>query len=159
MKRALLIILFTALPVLAQTPASDATSTTARFTGTWMTTITPPVEAGAPPFRLLITFFNDRNLIATGVGGELAALGNPCQGKWSKSGDGAVDVTYICFDFDAALQTTGMDKLVGALALDPNGNTLTGSLALTNYDPAGHEVFSACCASVEGTRVEVEKLH
>lgn len=161
-KRALIAIcitLFAAAAVFAQTPDTDSLSTAARFTGTWMTTITPPPEAGAPPFRLLMTFFIDRNLIATGVGGELPALGNPCQGKWAKRGEATVDVTYICFDFDASLHTTGMDKLSGDLAVDPSTGVLTGSIALTNYDPEGHEIFSACCASIEGTRVEVEPLH
>ena len=100
---------------------------------------------------------SDHNLIATGTGGQFPALGNPCQGTWAKDGD-AYAITYLCLDFDSNFQVTGMDKLTGRLYADGDGGKLLGRIALTNYDPQGHETFSACCATADGARVEVESL-
>jgi hypothetical protein len=121
------------------------------LTGTWVTTVTPPIEAGVPPFQLVFTFNADGTLLATGTGGELPALGNPCHGVWT-----ANRVTYVCFDFDSSLQNVGMDKIRGVF--DVTARTLTGRLDLTNFDPNGNEVFNACCATIAGTRLEVERL-
>jgi hypothetical protein len=126
--------------------------------GTWITTVTPPAEAGLPSFKLIFTFNADRNLIATGTAGEFPALGNPCQGTWKGTGDNEFVVTYVCLDFDGSLQNTGMDKLRGRLVIDEEKGTLRGTLGLTNFDPDGHEVFSACCASVDGVRLEAESF-
>jgi len=130
----------------------------AALNGTWITTVTPPAEAGLPSFKLIFTFNADRNLIATGTAGELPALGNPCQGTWKSTGDNEFTVTYVCLDFDGSLQNTGMDKLRGRLVIDDEKGTISGTLGLTNFDPDGHEVFSACCASVAGVRLEAESF-
>jgi hypothetical protein len=66
-------------------------------------------------------------------------------------------VTYLCFDFDPGLQQTGTDKIVGHITLD-NAQKLNGSLSLTNYDLSGGEVFSACCATIAGARLPLERL-
>jgi hypothetical protein len=127
--------------------------------GTWVTTVSPPPEAEVPPFKLIFSFLSDHNLIATGTGGELPALGNPCLGTWAKSdGNNEYTITYVCLDFDATLQVTGMDKLTGLVTPNASGGTLSGSIALTNFDPDGHEVFTACCASIDGGRLEVESF-
>jgi hypothetical protein len=123
--------------------------------GTWWTTVTPPPESGAPPFTLLLTFTGDGNLLATGTAGDAPALGNPCHGAWASRRGREFGVTYLCFDFDATLQQTGVDKIRGTLTVDRSSH-LTGTLGLTHYDTAGNEIFSACCAAIAGTRVVVE---
>ena len=125
--------------------------------GTWVTTVAPPPEAEVPPFKLIFSFLADHNLIATGAGGEFPALGNPCLGTWAKSGETEYTITYVCLDFDAKLQLTGMDKLTGRVTPDDSGS-LNGSIALTNFDADGQEVFTACCANVGGERLEVESF-
>ena len=129
----------------------------APLTGTWITTVTPPADAGVPPFKLIFTFNDDGTLLATGTGGIAPALGNPCHGGWKADG-GAIALTYYCLDFDSGLQYTGMDKIRGSVTLDPAQRRLEGDLDLTNYDVNGNVVFSACCATVTGSRVQVERL-
>lgn len=126
------------------------------FVGTWLTTVTPPAEAGVPPFTLLITLHSDGNLLATGTAGEFPALGNPCHGTWAGSGAGAIRASYVCLDFDGSLQQTGMDRLSGMFNLDEK-RQLVGKIGLTNYDVLGQEVFDACCATVAGQRIEVDE--
>ena len=155
------LILTAVLTVAAASAAFGQTTVEANAkapTGTWLTTVTPPAEAGVPAFKLNFTFLSDRNLLASGTGGEFPALGNPCQGTWVKTGSDEITVTYICFDYDANLQYTGYDKLRGRLTFDSEQGLLTGRIGLTNYDTEGKEVFSACCADVDGTRLEVERL-
>ena len=129
------------------------------LTGTWVTTVTPPADSGAPAFKLIFTFTDDGNLIATGTGGEFPALGNPCQGVWAGAGRNGFRVTYLCLDFDSSLQPTGMDKIRGSLTLDTAQGSLAGRLDLTNYDLNGNETFTACCAAVTGTRLQLERAH
>ena len=124
------------------------------FVGTWLTTVTPPAEAGVPPFTLLLTLHADGNLIASGTSGEFPALGNPCHGTWSGGGTG-IRAEYVCLDFDGSLQQTGMDRLTAMFSLDDK-RQLTGKIGLTNYDVLGQVVFDACCASVAGQRIEVD---
>ena len=128
------------------------------LTGTWITTVTPPPDAGVPAFKLIFTFNEDGTLIATGNGGGLApALGNPCQGGWRADANG-IAITYYCLDFDSGLQYTGMDKIRGSVTIDASQRKLEGDLDLTNYDVNGDEVFSACCATVAGAKVPIERL-
>jgi hypothetical protein len=124
------------------------------FVGTWLTTVTPPAEAGAPPFTLIITLHADGNLLATGTAGEFPALGNPCHGTWAGSATG-IEASYVCLDFDGSLQQTGMDRLRATFKLDEK-RQLVGQIGLTNYDMLGQIVFDACCADVAGQRVEVD---
>jgi hypothetical protein len=128
------------------------------LTGGWTITVTPPPESGAPSFRLLFTFTADGNLLATGTGGDYPALGNPCHGVWTKTGDRTFAVTYLCLDFDSTLQFTGTDKIRGALKIDKKTGELTGQLDLTHYDPNDNLIFSACCAALQGSRLQVEQL-
>ncbi len=116
------------------------------FVGTWLTTVTPPAEAGAPPF--------DGNLLASGTSGELPALGNPCHGTWTGSAKG-IEAAYVCLDFDGSLQQTGMDRLRATFKLDEK-RQLVGQIGLTNYDVLGQIIFDACCAEVEGQRIEID---
>ena len=154
---AIIVMLAAASSVFAQDARGEIKEPiTALLSGTWITTVTPPAEAELPSFKLIFTFNADHNLIATGTAGELPALGNPCQGTWKSSGDDAIVVTYVCLDFDGSLQNTGMDKLRGRFTIDSETRTLTGKIGLTNYDPAGNEVFSACCAAVDGARLQAE---
>jgi len=125
------------------------------FVGTWLTTVTPPAEAGAPPFTLLVTLSADGNLLASGTAGEFPALGNPCHGSWTAKG-AEIEASYVCFDFDSSLQQTGMDRLRAKLSLNEK-QQLVGKIGLTNYDVGGQLVFDACCASVEGQRIEVRE--
>jgi hypothetical protein len=74
---------------------------------------------------------------------------------WGRSGDRDFRVTYLCFDFDSALQPAGVDKITGTLSVDRRSR-LTGQLKLTHYDNDGNEIFSACCAGVAGTKLHVE---
>lgn len=150
-----------AVAVLAQTGPDEAKPKEKKaptLTGTWVSTVTPPPESGVPAFKLIFTFGEDGNLIATGTGGQLPALGNPCQGVWAKAAGGGFRVTYLCLDFDQSLQPTGMDKIRGSLVLDESRGQFSGRLDLTNYDPLGNETFSACCAAVEGRRLELERI-
>ena len=128
------------------------------LTGVWTTTATPPPESGVPSFKLLYTFTADGNLLATGTSGDLPALGNPCHGLWTKTGDHTFAVTYLCLDFDSTLQFTGTDKIRGALKIDKKTGQLTGQLDLTHYDPNDNLIFSACCAALQGSRLKVEQL-
>lgn len=124
-----------------------------KFVGTWLTTVTPPAEAGAPPFTLLLTLYGDGNLLASGTAGEFPALGNPCHGSWVEREDG-IEAAYVCLDFDGALQQTGMDRLRAMFKLGDK-QQLVGKIGLTNFDVLGQLVFDACCADVEGQRIEV----
>ena len=158
MQKRVLITLITVLVAAAAFAASGekVAQKPTTIVGTWVTTVAPPPEAELPSFTLVFTFMSDHNLIATGTGGQFPALGNPCQGTWAKEGDGFA-LTYVCFDFDANFQVTGMDKLTGRISSEKDGR-LSGKIGLTNYDPQGQEVFSACCAAVDGSRLEVEPL-
>ncbi len=154
-KIVLIITLLTAGSVFAATPKAPAEKGT--LPGTWLTTVTPPPESGVPPFTLLFTFTSDHNLLATGTAGDFPALGNPCHGSWSLgSTDGEYALTYLCLDFDGNLQFTGMDRIVARLTVE--GSDVSGRLRLTNYDPTGAETFSACCAGLTGSKLEVESL-
>ena len=159
MKSKIIIVLF--LTFVTAAAAFAALPTTQKpekgLVGTWVTTVAPPPEAEVPPFKLIFSFMADHNLIATGAGGEFPALGNPCLGTWAKSGENEYTITYVCLDYDATLQLTGMDKLTGRVTPDDSG-TLNGSIALTNFDANGQEVFSACCANVGCERLEVENF-
>ena len=124
------------------------------FVGTWLTTVTPPAEAGVPPFTLIITLLGDGNLLATGTSGEFPALGNPCHGTWTGNA-GAIEASYVCLDFDGSLQQTGMDRLRATFKLDDKKG-LVGQIGLTNYDILGQMVFDACCADVAGQRIEID---
>jgi len=128
------------------------------LTGGWTTRATPPPESGVPSFKLLFTFTADGNLLATGTGGDFPALGNPCHGLWTKTGDHTFAVTYLCFDFDSTLQFGGTDKIRGTLNIDKKTGQLTGQLDLTHYDPNDNLIFTACCASLQGSRLQVEQL-
>ena len=110
---------------LAQTGADVKQEKSQNLTGAWKTTITPPPESGAPPFKLLFTFTEDGNLLATGTGGDFPALGNPCHGVWTKTGERTFALTYLCFDFDSSLQFTGTDKIRGTVTI----NRTTGQLS------------------------------
>ena len=124
------------------------------YVGTWLTTVTPPAEAGVPPFTLLLTLDADGNLLASGTSGELPALGNPCHGSWSGNATG-IRASYVCLDFDGTLQQSGMDRLTAAFNLDAKRG-LVGKIGLANFDVLGQLVFDACCAAVEGQRIEVD---
>jgi len=154
----LLITVLASMPAFAA-PAEREAKNILILTGTWVTTVAPPPEAEAPPFSLIFSFMSDHNLIATGTGGQFPALGNPCQGTWSRTGEGEFTLTYLCLDFDSSFQFTGTDKLTARVTVHDDGNHLDGRIRLTNFDPQGHEVFSACCATVNGARVEVELLN
>ena len=139
-----------------------------RLTGGWTTTATPPPESGAPSFKLLFTFTGDGNLLATGTGGDSPALGNPCHGVWTKTRGSSIGgqdreasvfaVTYVCLDFDSTLQFTGSDKIRGTVTINPNTGQLSGQLDLTHFDSSDNLIFSACCASLQGSRIQVEEL-
>ena len=126
--------------------------------GTWTTTITPPPESGAPSFKLFFTFTAEGNLLATGTAGDFPALGNPCQGVWTKTGKGEYALTYLCLDFDGSLQFAGTDKIRGAVIVDSATGQLSGRLDLTHFDTNGNVVFDGCCATVQGIRLQVEPL-
>lgn len=143
---------------LAQTGADVKQEKSQDLTGGWKTTITPPVEAGAPAFKLLFTFTEDGNLLATGTGGDFPALGNPCHGVWTKTGDRTFALTYLCLDFDSSLQFTGTDKIRGTVTINRNTGQLSGRLDLTHYDTGDTLIFSGCCATVKGTRLQIEQL-
>jgi hypothetical protein len=129
------------------------------LTGTWLTTVTPPAESGVPAFKLIFTFTDDGNLVATGTGGLFPALGNPCQGAWAAAGKkNEFTVTYLCLDFDQSLQSTGMDKIRGNLAVNDAQGSLSGRLDLTNFDLGGNQIFTACCATVAGQRLRPERI-
>ena len=138
--------------------AQPATTAAQTLTGTWVTTVTPPVESGVPAFKLIFTFNADGNLLATGTGGEFPALGNPCHGVWDRGARAnQYDATYVCFDYDGALQFVGNDKLRARFVLDDK-QRLTGRIDLTNFDPDGNLVFNACCADVAGSKLELDRL-
>jgi len=125
------------------------------FVGTWLTTVTLPAEAGAPPFTLLLTLHADGNLLASGTAGEFPALGNPCHGTWVAKGN-EIQASYVCLDFDGSLQQTGMDRLRATFRIGEK-QQLVGKIGLTNFDVMGQVVFDACCAAVEGDRVEPDR--
>src|SRR2546423_13178246 len=73
------------------------------YVGTWLTTVTPPAEAGVPPFTLILTLHADGNLLASGTSGELPALGNPRHGTWTRAVHG-IEAADVWLDFDGSLQ-------------------------------------------------------
>src|ERR1051326_3871610 len=87
------------------------------FVGTWLTTVTPPAEAGVPPFTLLLALHADGTPHSRRPSGESPAMGTPCLGAWSGSAN-AIEAAYICLDFDGSLQQTGMDRLRATFKLD-----------------------------------------
>jgi hypothetical protein len=141
-----ILILMSSAAALAGQPQS--------YVGTWLTTVTPPAEAGVPPFTLLLTLHADGNLLASGTSGEFPALGNPCHGTWSGNASG-VRATYVCLDFDGSLQQTGMDVLSASFNVDDKRG-LTGKIGLANFDVLGQPVFDACCATIAGQKIEVD---
>ena len=143
---------------LAQTGADVKQEKSQNLTGAWKTTITPPPESGAPPFKLLVTFNEDGNLLATGTAGDFPALGNPCHGVWAKTGDRTFALTYLCLDFDSTLQSTGSDKIRGTLTINRTTGQLSGRLDLTHFDTSDNLIFNGCCATLKGTRLQVEQL-
>ena len=48
-----------------------------------------------------------------------------------------------------------MDRLRATFKLDEK-RQLVGQIGLTNYDVLGQIVFDACCAGVEGERIEID---
>ena len=58
------------------------------YVGTWLTTVTPPAEAGVPPFTLIITLHADGNLLAS-FGGHGSGPGSffcPTKIKFEEDG-------------------------------------------------------------------------
>jgi len=143
---------------LAQSGADVKQEKSQDLTGAWKTTVTPPAESGVPPFKLLFTFTEDGNLLATGTGGDFPALGNPCHGVWARTGDRTFALTYLCFDSDASLQFTGTDKIRGTVTINRTTGQLSGRLDLTHFDTSDNLIFSSCCATVKGTRLQIEPL-
>jgi len=140
-------------------PGTDVKQEKAQdLTGAWKTTITPPPESGAPPFKLLFTFTEDGNLLATGTAGDFPALGNPCHGVWTKTGERTFALTYLCLDFDSSLQFTGSDKIRGTVTINRTTGQLSGRLDLTHFDTSDNLIFNGCCAAVKGTRLQIEQL-
>ncbi|OLE54709.1 MAG: hypothetical protein AUG51_07070 [Acidobacteria bacterium 13_1_20CM_3_53_8] len=160
-RRILWIVIATALLAgisLAQSGTDVKQKKSPDLTGTWTTTITPPSESGAPPFKLLFTFTGDGNLLATGTAGDFPALGNPCHGVWTRTGDHTFALTYLCLDFDSSLQFTGSDKIRGTLNIDNATGQLSGRLDLTHFDTNNNLIFNGCCATAQGTRLQIEQL-
>jgi hypothetical protein len=121
--------------------------------GTWLTKITPPPE-GPPAFAGIFSFASGGSLVATQAGGEFPALGNPQLGLWSRAagGKGQFTITYYGQDFDDQFQLTDTYRVRGTVKLDSAGNSFSGQVDITVYDLDGNEVFSDCCAMIEGTR-------
>jgi hypothetical protein len=143
---------------LAQTGADVKQEKSQDLTGAWKTAITPPPESGVPPFKLLFTFTEDGNLLATGTAGDFPALGNPCHGVWTRTGDRTFALTYLCFDSDASLQFTGTDKIRGTVTINRTTGQLSGRLDLTHFDTSDNLIFNSCCATVKGSRLQIEPL-
>ena len=136
-----------------RTDDSDAAK---NLTGTWNVVVTPPLPD--QPFRSIMTFTEDGNLIETAAGPPLPALGNPGMGVWGKTGDSRFAWTFVFYDYDISLQLIDTGKVRAALKLDKSGDRFTGRVEVTIYDLAGNILFSGPGGTVEGKRLKLEPL-
>lgn len=124
--------------------------------GAWATRVTPPADSGEPSFPGCFTFTSDGNLIATQAGGAFPALGNPQLGLWEKTGSRQFTFTYFLQEFDDHLQLVDTAEVHALITLGPNGDQFTGSLDFSVFDLDGNLLFSGCCATIEGKRLELK---
>lgn len=124
--------------------------------GTWATKVTPPPDSGEAAFPGCYTFTSDGNLIATQAGGAVPALGNPQLGLWEKTGSRQFTFTYFLQEFDDHFQLVDSVEVHALVTLGPNGDQFTGSLDFSVFDLDGTLLFSGCCATIEGKRLELK---
>ena len=96
--------------------------------GTWVTTVAPPPEAEAPPFKLILSFMSDHNLIATGAGGEFSRPRQSLPGNVGKEQRERVHDHLRLLRFRHEVSVDGMDKLTGKVTPNDIGGTLSGSM-------------------------------
>jgi hypothetical protein len=130
---ALLLAAASILP--AQSPLGQTLS------GTWSCNVTttgntPGVPASYPG---IITFLADGNLL-----GEAYTDGalTKSYGVWLRVGDRQFRSTWIGYDKDATLKTTGAYKILYNFTLQDDLNTLNGAYRLDLFDAKGVKVFS-----------------
>ena len=150
-------------------PAQDATAQGGKFAllgkksqglvGTWATRITPPPASGVPAFPGFFTFTADGNLVATQSGGEFPALGNPQIGLWEYAGGTQFTITYFLQDFDAQFQQVASEEEHATVTVNAAGDQFTGVVDINVYDLDGHLLFSDCCATFEGKRLNAKPPH
>ncbi len=137
MKRILMgtLILAAASTLPAQSPLGQT------LTGTWGCTVTttgtiPGVPGSYPG---IITFLADGNLLAEAyTDGSL----DKSYGVWLRVGDRQFRSTWIGYDKDAALKTTGGYKVLYNFTLQDDLNALIGAYRLDLFDGKGAKVFS-----------------
>jgi hypothetical protein len=135
--------------------AHDADNNT-RF-GTWMVTVTPPSESGRPAFNSLITFAGGGAFIASTQNDHAVPSAGIQQGTWRRTGNGQITSTELYFVYSPTGVAVGTVK-VRATYEFIDANNLTGRGQLLRCDLSGSNcVPLPDCASIQGTRVEVEE--
>ena len=137
------------------------------LSGSWAMTITAVEPPGLPPFKGLITFTRDGEVIetrrlyvpATPFG---PLLETPGHGAWRRSGPGRFAV-FFQFLLQAAPnnpifpngEDLGTDNIRLQIAPDSSGDSFTGTFVSQVKDPDGNVVFEAR-GNVAGSRIRVE---
>jgi len=140
-----------------------------RLDGSWLTTVTATNPPGLPPFKELMTFtlngevMESRRLYVpfTPFG---PVLETPGHGAWERTGHGEFAVTFM-FLVQAAPNNPifvqgddlGTDNIRMRLTLDASGESFTGIFMSTAHDPDGNAVFTAT-GTVVGTRLHAQPL-
>jgi hypothetical protein len=152
------------IPALGQDPKEPLAATSRELSvrpkktllvGSWATKITPPAASGVPAFPGFFTFDSDGNLVATQSGGEFPALGNPQIGLWEYGGGTQFTITYFVQDFDDHFQQVGSEEEHATVTVDGSGDHFTGIVDINVFDLDGNLLFSDCCATFEGRRLNV----
>lgn len=125
--------------------------------GTWMVTTTPPSVSGRPAFNALITFAAGGAIIVSTTNDRLLPGAGIQQGAWRRSGNRQITSTVLSFVYSPTGVAVGSVR-VRAMYEFTDANNLTGSGQLQRCDLTGLNCTPwSDCASIQGTRVEVEE--
>jgi hypothetical protein len=124
--------------------------------GTWMVTVTPPAASGRPAFNALLTFAGGGAFIASTQNDHAIPNAGVQQGSWRRNGDGQITSTELYFVYSPTGVAVGTVKVRATYSFSDRDN-LTGSGQLQRCDLSGSNcVPLSGCATIQGTRVEVE---
>lgn len=78
-------------------------------------------------------------------------------GLWQQRGDGRVDFKFLEMAYDPDGTSVGSVSIHGTVALDPSGNTFSGTYVVTVTFPDGTSMDVVGPSPVTGTRVTVDQ--
>lgn len=133
--------------------AQTGTIVAPQIEGTWLLTVTPPLESGQPPFQVLVSFGRGGVFLASA---ETGMHGLPAQyGSWMKSGSAGYITTAMAFGNGPGgeLLTFKVKSLFTLLGED----VLEGTGSLAICDPTGNNCnVLPGCSVLSATRVKIE---